>query len=420
VCRGNAGKDSRMQATTARLEPMRECGSGRASQPDSLSFHRSARSAPGTASRLDCGEQDSLYIREQPRTPAVCHRRCRFSRRYILELPVGYVYASKVAAVVLQPGLPDLASQRAASKGVIPILNIRRSSYLVAVFACMLAWVPATASAQDKDSFTPMPLDSGFGRMDVNPPPVPAEQIIKEFAAKESEFQDALNHYTYRRYARVQTLDDDNKVDGEWYEVDDVTFDSTGRRTEKVVFAPGSTLQRVMMSPSDLQDISHGYPFVLTTEEIAQYDVKFIGRQKVDEVDCYVFEVEPKLIEKNKRYFLGRIWVDATDLQIVVTNGRMVPDDTRKGKEDLHPPFMTWRAQVDGHYWFPVYTKGEGILHFSSGNGFIGQDVHIRDTVKYTDYKRFGSTSKIIFGGQTAPDPNQPTSQPPATPQKKK
>jgi hypothetical protein len=322
--------------------------------------------------------------------------------------------------VVLQPGLPDLASQRAASKGVIPILNIRRSSYLVAVFACMLAWVAATVSAQDKDSFTPMPLDSGFGRMDVNPPPVPAEQIIKEFAAKESEFQDALNHYTYRRYARVQTLDDDNKVDGEWYEVDDVTFDSTGRRTEKVVFAPGSTLQRVMMSPSDLQDISHGYPFVLTTEEIAQYDVKFIGRQKVDEVDCYVFEVEPKLIEKNKRYFLGRIWVDATDLQIVVTNGRMVPDDTRKGKEDLHPPFMTWRAQVDGHYWFPVYTKGEGILHFSSGNGFIGQDVHIRDTVKYTDYKRFGSTSKIIFGGQTAPDPNQPTSQPPATPQKKK
>jgi hypothetical protein len=319
--------------------------------------------------------------------------------------------------VVLQPELPDMASQRAASKGVIPILNIRRSSYLVAVFVCLLAWVAATISAQDKDSFTPMPLDSGFGRMDVNPPPVPAEQIIKEFAAKESEFQDALNHYTYRRYARVQTLDDDNKVDGEWYEVDDVTFDSTGRRTEKVVFAPGSTLQRVMMSPSDLQDISHGYPFVLTTEVIAQYDVKFIGRQKVDEVDCYVFEVEPKLIEKNKRYFLGRIWVDATDLQIVVTNGRMVPDDTRKGKEDLHPPFMTWRAQVDGHYWFPVYTKGEGILHFSSGNGFIGQDVHIRDTVKYTDYKRFGSTSKIIFGGQTVPDTNQ---QPQSAPPKKK
>ena len=306
-------------------------------------------------------------------------------------------------------------------KGVVLILNIRRLKNFAVLVGCAVLGFALNVNAQDKDSFTPMPLDSGFGRMDVTPPPVPAEQIIKQFAAKESEFQDALNHYTYRRYARVQTLDDGNKVDGEWYEVDDVTFDSTGRRTEKVVFAPGSTLQRVMMSPSDLQDISHGYPFVLTAEDIPQYDVKFIGRQKVDEVDCYVFEVEPKLLEKNKRYFLGRIWVDASDLQIVVTNGRMVPDDTRKGKEDLHPPFMTWRAQVDGHYWFPVYTKGEGILHFSSGNGFIGEEVHIRDTVKYTDYKRFGSTSKIIFGGQTAPDANQPPPpQSPSDPKKKK
>jgi hypothetical protein len=275
----------------------------------------------------------------------------------------------------------------------------------------------ASLAAQGKDSFTPMPLDAGFGHMDISAPTVPAEQIIKEFAAKESEFQDALNHYTYRRYARVQTLDDDNKVDGEWYEVDDVIFDSTGRRTEKVVFAPGSTLQRVMMSPSDLQDISHGYPFVLTTEDIPQYDVKYIGRQKVDEVDCYVLEISPKVIEKKKRYFLGRVWVDSTDLQIVVTNGRMVPDDTRKGSEDLHPPFMTWRQQVDGHYWFPVYTKGEGILHFSGGSGYMAQDVHIRDTVKYSDYKRFGSTSTIIYEGQSLPKTDQkPDTKPPASP----
>jgi hypothetical protein len=68
---------------------------------------------------------------------------------------------------------------------------------------------------------------------------------------------------------------------------------------------------------------------------------------------------------KKQRYLRGRIWVDATDLQNVVTNGRMIPDDTHKDSEDLHPPFMTWRQQVDGHYWFPVYIKGEGILHFA-------------------------------------------------------
>ena len=295
---------------------------------------------------------------------------------------------------------------------------MRRSTYWHwAILA--LALCTSAATAQGKDTFTPMPLDSGYGPMDISAPATQPDQIIREFAAKESEYREALNHYTYRREARVQTVDDDNKVDGQWYEVDDVIFDSTGRRTEKVVFAPASTLERVQMSPSDLDDIQHGYPFVLTTEVLPEYDLKYIGRQKVDEVDCFVFDVSPKTIQKGKRYLLGRIWVDATDLQIVVTNGRMVPDDTRKGNEDLHPPFMTWRAQVDGHFWFPVYTKAEGILHFSGGAGYMAQDVHIRDIIKYSDYKRFGSTSKIIFEGQEVPNaPQQPAQTPPPPKQK--
>ena len=113
-----------------------------------------------------------------------------------------------------------------------------------------------------------------------------------------------------------------------------------------------------------------------------------------------------------------------TDLQIVVTNGRMVPDDTKKRQEDLHPPFMTWRQQIDGHYWFPVYTKGEGILHFSGGYGYMDQDVHIRDVVKYTDYKRFGSTTKLIYEGQDitqgGQQPGQQPNQPPPAPSKPK
>src|SRR5579864_7898815 len=114
--------------------------------------------------------------------------------------------------------------------------------------ALAVALLAAPAIPQDKDSFTPMPMDKGFGPIDLTPPNTPPEEIIKKFAAKESEFQDALNHYTYRRQARVQTLDDDDKVDGEWYQVDDVIFDPSGKRTEKVVFAPGSTLERIQMT----------------------------------------------------------------------------------------------------------------------------------------------------------------------------
>lgn len=264
--------------------------------------------------------------------------------------------------------------------------------------------VPLVAVAQDKDTFTPMALDAGFGRMDLHEPATPVEQIIHQFTARESAYKEALSHYTYRRTARVQTIDDDNKVDGEWYEVDDVIFDSAGKRTEKTVFAPESSLQRVQMSPSDLQDIQGGYTFALTAEDVNLYDIKYVGRQQVDEVQCYVFDVSPKQIEKKKRYFLGRVWVDATEMQIVVTNGRMVPDDTRKGSEDLHTPFMTWRQQVDGKNWFPVYTKGEGMLHFAAAHGYPGQDVHIRNIIKYSDYKQFGSTMRLLDDTEEQPE----------------
>lgn len=260
------------------------------------------------------------------------------------------------------------------------------------------AFLPA-----QQDNFTPMPLDAGFGRIDLTPPSIPTDQIIKEFAAQETLFRDALSHYTYRRIARVDTIDDDtHKVNGEWYEVDDVTFRPDGGRMERVVDAPPSTLDQggIMMSPSDFQDLEHGYTFALNTAQLPAYNIKYVGRQKVDELECYVFDVAPKVIEKHQRYFDGRIWVDSKELQIVVTDGHMVPDDTKKGQEDLHAPFMTWRQQIDGHYWFPVYTKGEGILHFTGGYGYMDQDVHIREVVKYTDYKRFGSTSTIIYDGQ--------------------
>ncbi len=250
------------------------------------------------------------------------------------------------------------------------------------------------AVAQDKDRFTPVAQDAGFGPMDTSAPSLAPEEIIRQFAAKESEFQRAMNHYTYRRTARVQTIDEDNNVDGEYYQADDVLFDSTGKRAEKTVYAPASTLQRVQISPSDLQEIQHGNSFVLTAEQIGHYSVKYVGRQKVDEVDCYVFDVSPEVIDKKNRSPQGRIWVDATGLQIVVTNGHMVPDGTRKNRKDLHPPFMIWRQQVDGRYWFPVYTRAEGTLHFSAGKGFMAQNVHIRETIKFTEYKQVGGQAR--------------------------
>lgn len=243
-----------------------------------------------------------------------------------------------------------------------------------------------------------MASDRGEGPLDSSQPQgITVDEIIRQFAAKEKQFKIAREQYTYRQSVTVDTLEGDS-VDGEFKQVVDVLFDDKGRRMEEVVFAPQSSLQRILMTREDFDDIQHRMPFVLTSDEIPEYQILYVGKQKEDELGTYVFDVAPKQIEKNKRYFQGRIWVDDHDFQIVKTYGKNVPDigvgKHKGGQENLFPNFTTWRQQIDGKYWFPVYTKVDDELHFSTG------DVHVRQIVKYSNYKRFGANVKITYEGQ--------------------
>jgi len=254
--------------------------------------------------------------------------------------------------------------------------------------------------------------DRGEGPLDSSQPQgITVDQIIQKFAAREKEFKLAREQYTYRQSVTVQTLDGDT-VDGEFRQVVDVLFDDKGHRIEQVVFAPQDTLKRIAMTREDFADIQQRMPFVLTSDEIPEYQILYVGKQHEDELGTYVFDIAPKQIQKDKRYFQGRIWVDDHDFQIVKTYGKNVPDlgvgKHRGGQENLFPNFTTWRQQIDGKYWFPVYTSVNDELHFSSG------DVHVRQIVKYTNYKRFGSNVKITYEGQEiSKGASQPNTQQP-------
>src|SRR5437899_9956085 len=231
------------------------------------------------------------------------------------------------------------------------------------------------------------------------PKGVTADEVIKRFAATEKEFKAALDLYAYRQTVKVQTVDGDT-IDGEYAQTFDVTFDDQGHKVKTVVYAPESSLQRISMTQEDVDDIENRLPFVLTSDEIPEYDILYAGQQQEDELHCYVFDIAPKKIDPKRRYFQGRIWVDDRDLQIVKTFGKPVPETHKKNNENLFPKFTTWREQVDGKYWFPAYTKADDTLHFRTG-GF--QDVHIRDIIKYTDYKRYGSKTVITYEGKQLP-----------------
>jgi hypothetical protein len=267
------------------------------------------------------------------------------------------------------------------------------------LFVSIFVWLSSSSVLAQEGALDPAP-----------PKGVTTDEIIRHFATKEKEFQGARDQYTYRQDVRVITPDDS----GEYHEIFDVLFDDQGKRLENVVFAPQSSLAMISMSPEDVDDIRHRLPFVLTSDEIPEYQILYVGQQQQDELHCYVFDLAPKEIVSKKRYFQGRIWVDDRDFQIVKTYGKTVPDiRKKKGQENLFPKFTTWREQIDGKYWFPTYTKADDTLHFSSG------DVRIREIVKYSDYKRFGSNVKITFEGQEvkkAPgsdDKTQPQPPPP-------
>jgi hypothetical protein len=273
-------------------------------------------------------------------------------------------------------------------------------------FAVVLVALAAASGLSSRTAF------ADEGPLDPAPPKnITTEEIIRRFAAKETEFQQARDQYTYRQDVTVKTPEDD----GEYHEIFDVLFNDQGKRLENVVYAPQSSLSRIQMSPEDLDDIRHRLPFVLTAEEIPEYQILYVGQQQEDELHCYVFDIAPKEIVGKKRYFQGRIWVDDRDFQIVKTFGKTVPDiRKKKGQENLFPKFTTWREQIDGKYWFPTYTKADDTLHFSTG------DIQIREIVKYSDYKRFGSNVKITYEGQEvqkAPG-EKDKSQPPDKPQK--
>jgi len=273
------------------------------------------------------------------------------------------------------------------------------------LLACSLAAMPARAQEG--------PLQN------VQPEVATPEEIIKRFAAKETEFAKARDQYTYRQDVRVETVDG-STVDGEYHEVFDVMFDDKGHRIENVVFAPQSSLTKIYMSQEDMEDIRHKLPFVLTTADLPDYNILYVGQQQEDELNYYVFDIAPKQIEGKKRYFQGRVWVDNHDFQIVKTYGKTVPDIRKKhgNEENLFPKFTTWRQQIDGQYWFPVYTKADDELHFKM------EDVHIREIVKYQDYKRFGSNVKILYQGkelpkgEQKPDQKKPDEKDPNAPQK--
>ncbi len=213
------------------------------------------------------------------------------------------------------------------------------------------------------------------------------EEIIKRFAAKELEFKEVWEQYTYTQHILFQILSRDGEVREEQELSVEVYFTSDGKRQTRTLEERGQ-LRSLRVSKEDLDDAIYRQPFVLTTEELPNYRIEYRGEKLIDELYTYEFDVEPREIKKGQRYFKGRIWVDDIDFQIVMTRGKVVPDYS----DNKFPRFETVREQIDGDYWFPTWTEADDVLQFGQ------RRVRIRELITYENFKKFEVNTSIKYG----------------------
>ena len=240
------------------------------------------------------------------------------------------------------------------------------------LIACIMSRVPnangETASAAAEKDLSP-------------------EEIIVKFSEKETESYKAWMGYTYVQNAYIRVLSVDGKPVNEWMElVFEVVFKDDGSREVKQVRRKGQ-LQSVRFSLEDMEIITSLNPFALTTADLPLYDLKYNGKERVDELDCYVFSVKPKNIKRGQLYFEGKIWVDDVDFVIVRTLGRAVPQSSN----NLFPEFETLRQLVNEQHWFPVWTYADERLRFPNTT------VRIEQTITYDEYKKFDAKTTIRY-----------------------
>ena len=248
------------------------------------------------------------------------------------------------------------------------------------------------------------------------PPPIPSEQMIKQLATQEDSYLLARGHYTYRKTIRIQELGPDGKPAGEYTMVTQPGRDPDGTPMDRIIVRPHSTLQYLQLESEDFDGLNRMPAFALTTPQLAKYNLKYLGKDQLDEISCYIFDVSPKVVERAHGFFKGIVWIDDKYLEVVKTYGSWVNDlgDIKSSPQLPFTLFETYREFVDGKYWFPTYARSDETLHFKD------HDVSVRLVIKWTDFEPLGTNSSAPAAGAatapTTPSPSAPATTAPAKP----
>jgi hypothetical protein len=250
---------------------------------------------------------------------------------------------------------------------------------ILAALACSAA-SPARARQQDGKGPLPPPPKFEVKRIPAEPhpgpPPVPEAEIIKRFAANEDVMRKMYETYTFTQAIRIEEPPDPG---GKFTVTGDVYTKPDGERWFHVTKPVQSNLKTIYLTLDDVRSIISFPLFVLTTEEVGNYDFKYAGQDKLDDINTYVFQVTPKELSRKRRFFKGVVWVDDRDFVIVKSYGEFVSEISRRGTTLPFSIFETFRENFQDKYWLPTYTRSDDFIR-GGPEGDIRLHLVVRDT----------------------------------------
>lgn len=271
---------------------------------------------------------------------------------------------------------------------------VKRGLFRIVLIGVLLGVSGLTLAQKPATKPTATPASAGN--------PAAAAELIRKFTTKESELRDVWTEYSYVQESKIQVIGPADTISGEFYQLSEFVFTDAGKRIQRILKAPPSVLEQSgILTAEDKNALTNLQPFALAADELPNYNVTYVGKEKVDELNTHVFDVVPKAMSDERqlkrlkdqkiegKYFQGRIWVDDEDMQVVKVKGKVVPEFKQR-----FPQFETYRENIDGRYWFPTYTYGDDELTFPEGS-----TLHVRMVIRYKNYRKFQSDVKITSGG---------------------
>lgn len=258
----------------------------------------------------------------------------------------------------------------------------------LAIPALGLAVAAAAAAQESRPGPLAPPEPPKIRRIPANvepdPPPVPVQEIIRRFAANEERIQQARQNYLYRQTIRIQEYDERGRPAGQFDLEGALETEADGRRVLRVAEQPHSTLRRITLTGTDISALVQSPLFPITPALLGRYEITYIGEQPLDELNTYVFRLQPAMLDRQQPLFEGVVWVDDRDFTIVRILGRYVTETDERKVAGLFAQHEIYREYVDG-FWFPTY-----LTSTETQTSELGES-RIRLVIRYLDYHPAGS-----------------------------